>query len=141
MKLRRRRFLVLTESREAVHGRWGHLNPRCFRKRHDESRATLVTLNPAGLQPYQPSVTASANSRMVCANIHELLRRSSRAGGKLVDVRATPSTVGGERSSISGSYRQSGPKAQPMAAVAGSIALPASAGRRGAGALASVSLC
>jgi len=101
MRLRQRRFLSLTECNQAIHDLLGYLNQRPFRKRRDESRASLFakTDRPA-LRPLPPSRYDLSHWSQARVNIDYHIAFDANfysvpyaLTGEVVDVRATPATV------------------------------------------------
>lgn len=101
MRLRHRRFLSLGECNEAIRDLLGYLNQRPFRKRREESRASLFskTDRPA-LQPLPPHRYDLSQWAQARVNIDYHIAFDGNfysvpyaLTGEVVDVRATPATV------------------------------------------------
>jgi len=101
MRLRHRRMLSLAECNEAIRELLEYLNQRPFRKRRDESRASLFanTDRPA-LQPLPPARYDLSHWSQARVNIDYHIAFDANfysvpyaLVGEVVDVRATPATV------------------------------------------------
>jgi len=101
MRLRHRRFFSLREANEAIRELLVQLNQRPFRKRRDESRASLFqkidqpALRPLPAERYDLSQWAQArvNIDYHAAFDDNWYSVPYTLTGELVDIRATPSTV------------------------------------------------
>ncbi|HZU28650.1 MAG TPA: IS21 family transposase [Bryobacteraceae bacterium] len=101
MCLRHRRFLSLAECNQAIRELLGQLNQRPFRKRRDESRASLFAkvdrpaLRPLPAQRYDLSQWAQArvNIDYHIAFDGNFYSVPYTLTGEVVDVRSTPATV------------------------------------------------
>jgi transposase len=101
MRLRQRRFFSLTECNQAIGELLGYLNQRPFRKRRDESRASLFakTDRPA-LQPLPPNRYDLSHWSQARVSIDYHIAFDANfysvpyaLTGEAVEVRATPATV------------------------------------------------
>ncbi len=101
MRLRQRRFFSITEANEAVHELLAALNQRPFRKRREDSRASLFAridrpaLRPLPAERYDLSHWSQARVNIdyhvaFDANWYSV---PYTLAGQLVEVRATPATV------------------------------------------------
>jgi hypothetical protein len=101
MRLRQRRFLSLTECNQAIHDLLGYLNQRSFRKRRDESRASLFAkVDRPALQPLPSNRYDLSQWSQARVNIDYHIAFDANfysvpyaLTGEVVEVRATPATV------------------------------------------------
>jgi transposase len=101
MRLRQRRFLSLTECNQAIHDLLGYLNQRPFRKRRDESRASLFAkVDRPALQPLPSNRYDLSQWSQARVNIDYHIAFDANfysvpyaLTGEVVEVRATPATV------------------------------------------------
>lgn len=101
MRLRHRHFLSVGECNEAVRDLLGYLNQRPFRKRRDESRASLFAkVERPALQPLPPSRYDLSHWSQARVNIDYHIAFDGNfysvpygLTGELMDVRATPATI------------------------------------------------
>lgn len=101
MRLRHRRFLSVGECNEAIRDLLGYLNQRPFRKRREESRASLfVKVDRPALQPLPPSRYDLSEWSQARVNIDYHIAFDGNFYSvpysltqEVVDVRATPATV------------------------------------------------
>jgi transposase len=101
MRLRHRRFLSLSECNEAVHDLLGYLNQRPFRKRREESRASLFAKTDRPVLQALPSARydlsewsfARVNIDYHIAFDANFYSVPYALVGQRLDVRATPATV------------------------------------------------
>ena len=101
MRLRQRKFLSLAECNQAIRDLLGYLNQRPFRKRRDESRASLFAkVDRPALQPLPSNRYDLSQWSQARVNIDYHIAFDANfysvpyaLTGEVVEVRATPATV------------------------------------------------